>query len=118
MTIVLEPTRELRRLATRIDFALGQYLTARGNCALTSVFEAPRHGWTLSNLALRHAEATLVLAKTDMALAPTGWVAARAATETAAKCLWLLQPEDEWQREARWIALLREGVLIRREETE
>jgi hypothetical protein len=118
MTTLLEPTRELRRLATRIDFALGQYLSVRGNSALNSEFEAPRHGWTLSNLALRHAEATLALAKTDMVLAPTAWITARAALESAAKCLWLLEPDDEWQREARFVAFLTEGVRIKREETE
>jgi hypothetical protein len=118
MTTLLEPTRELRRLATRIDFALRQYLSVRGNSALKSEFEAPRHGWTLSNLALRHAEATLALAKTDMVLAPTAWVTARAALESAAKCLWLLQPDDVWQREARFVAFLTEGIRIKREETE
>ncbi|WP_136610069.1 hypothetical protein [Sinomonas albida] len=118
MTAVREPTRELRRLATRIDFALKQFLSERGTWDLTTKFEAPRHGWTLSNLALRHSQSTLTLAKTDMVLAPTAWVTARAAVETAARCLWLLQPEDEWEREARWIALLHEGARIKRKETE
>ncbi|TDK25843.1 hypothetical protein E2F48_11515 [Arthrobacter crusticola] len=112
MTTVQEPSRELRRLATRIDYGLGRYLAERGSWALTSEWEAPRYGWSLSNLALRHAEATLTLARTDMVLAPSAWVTARAATEAAARCLWLLQPEDEWEREARWLALLHEGVRL------
>lgn len=118
MTTVQEPTRELRRLATRIDYGLGRYLGERGNWALTSEWEALRYGWSLSNLALRHAEATVMLAKNDMVLAPSAWVTARAATEAAARCLWLLQPDDEWQREARWLALLYEGARLgKRRET-
>ena len=103
MTTAQEPTRELRRLVTRIDYGLGQYAAARGTWALNSKWEALRYGWSLSNLALRHAESTVTLARTDMALAPSAWVTARAATEAAARCIWLLQPEDEWQREARWL---------------
>jgi len=105
-------------LAIRIDYGLGQYLAARGNWALKSKWEAPPYGWSLSNLALRHAQSTVTLAKTDMVLAPSAWVTARAATEAAARCLWLLQPEDEWQREARWLALLHEGARLgKRKET-
>lgn len=48
--------------------ALGQYPSARGNSALNSEFEAPRHAWTLSNLTPRHAEETLALARTDWCL--------------------------------------------------
>lgn len=112
MTTVQEPTRELQRLATRIHFGLGRYLAARGNGALNSRWEAPRHGWTLSNLALRHAEATLALAKTDMVLASSAWVTARAAVEATGRCLWLLEPDDEWEREARWLVFLEEGARL------
>lgn len=112
MTTEQEPTRELRRLVTRIDYGLGRYAAARGNWALNSKWEALRYGWSLSSLALRHAESTVMLAKTDMVLAPSAWVTARAATEAAARCIWLLQPEDEWQREARWLALLHEGARL------
>lgn len=112
MTSVKEPTRELRRLVTRISYGLEQHASARGNWALNSKWEALRHAWSLSNLALRHAESTLTLAKTDMVLAPSAWVTARAATEAAARCLWLLQPDDEWRREARWLALMNEGARL------
>ena len=86
MTTLQEPTRELRRLATRIEHGLGRYAAERGNWATTSKWEALRYGWSLSNLALRHAESTVSLAKTDMVLAPSAWVTARAATEAAARC--------------------------------
>lgn len=112
MAVVQEPSRELRRLATRIDFGLGRYLLARGHEAVGSRWESLRHAWTLSNLTLRQAESVCVLAKTDEVLLPAGWVTARAALETAARLVWLLEPEDEWGREARWLALLQEGARL------
>jgi hypothetical protein len=110
--VVQEPIPELRRLATRLDYGLGQYLAARGPAGLNTKWEAPRYAWTLSNSVLRHAEATITLAKSDMVLAAPAWATARAAVETAVRCLWLLRPEDEWEREARWLALLNEGARL------
>lgn len=107
--ILHEPPRELRRLATRIEAGLGIYIRARGHGALHSQWEAPRHGWALGNLAIRHTEATALMARTDVAMAPTAFVTARAAVESAARSIWLMEPEDVWEREARWVAFLREG---------
>jgi hypothetical protein len=112
MNTVREPSREVRRLASRIDFALGRFLKVRGNQALGSRWESLRHAWTLSNLALRHAEAVCVLARTDEVLIPGAWATARAAMESAARCLWFLDPEDSWGREARWLALVYEGARL------
>lgn len=111
--VVKEPSRELRRLATRIEVGIGIYLSGRdADAALGSEWESLRYAWTLTNLAVRHAEATALLARTDAVLAPTAFVTARAAMETAARTLWLLEPDDSWEREARWLALLREGARL------
>lgn len=106
------PSREMRRLAVRIEAAGNRFARARGSSWLETQWEAPRHAWTLSNLALRHLEATALAAKTDVVLLPAGWVTARAAVEAAGRCLWLMEPDDEWQREARWLALLYEGARL------
>lgn len=50
-----------------------------------------------------------MIARTDVAMAPTAFVTSRAAVESAARSLWLLEPDGVWEREARWVALLREG---------
>jgi hypothetical protein len=110
--VAIAPSRELVRLATRMEWGMSQYATARGAAASGSKWEAFRHAWTLSNLTLRHAEATALMARTDVAHLPTAWVTARAATESAAKCLWLITPDDEWEREARWVACLEEGARL------
>ena len=102
------PSRELRRLAVRIDAGIGGFALARGGAARWPSWPL-RHAWMLSNVALRHAEATVVLAQTDVVLAPAGWATARAAVEAAAAFLWLLEPTDDSERQGRWLALLYEG---------
>lgn len=110
--VVNEPGRELRRLAVRIEAGCGQFLKARGNHAVSTKWEALRHAWSLSNLTLRHTEATVLMARTDVVLQPSAWTTARAAVEATGRCLWLLEPEDEWEREARWLALVEEGARL------
>lgn len=102
------PSRELRRLTVRIDAGIGGFALARGGAARWPSWPL-RHAWMLSNVALRHAEASVVLAQTDVVLAPAGWATARAAVEAAAAFLWLLEPSDDEERQCRWLALLYEG---------
>lgn len=102
------PSRELRRLTTRIDVGIGLFARARKSAGYMPTWPL-RHAWMLSNVACRHAEATVLLAQTDVVLAPAGWVSARATVEAAAQFLWLLEPKDEFERQARWLALMYEG---------
>lgn len=106
------PTREIRRLATRVDQGIGFYLKARTNRALDTKWEAPCHAWALSNLTVRHTEAVCLLARTDLVFLAPAWLAARAAIESAARAQWLMAPSDDWERECRWISLLREGAQL------
>ena len=108
--IVQQPGRELLRLASRVDTALGQMVKARASAGLGSEWEASRHAWALSNLVLRHSEAVVVMARTDVVLLPGSWAAARASMEIAARVSWLLSAPDEWEGENRWLALLEEGA--------
>lgn len=110
--VVAEPSRELRRLALRIDVGCGRFLAARGSWALSTQWESLRHAWSLSNLSLRNAEATVLLAGSDLVMLPAAWATTRAAVEAAGRCLWLIQPSDVWEREARWLALMEEGARL------
>ena len=103
------PTKELVHYADEIYSACGVFLQARGGWARDQKWEALRTGWALSNHSLRNTEAVVALAQTDMVLLPGAWTAARASVESAARNQWLLEPDDVWEREARWVALLEEG---------
>lgn len=108
MNVVAAPTREMLRFVGRVDAAIAPLIAPR-SAALGTEWEAPRHAWCLSNLTLRHAEAVLVLARTDTVLVPSAWVSARAAMEAAARSLWLMEPDDPWDRERRWLVFVDEG---------
>ena len=100
----------MKRLATRIDFALEMLVKSRQYAGLHTPWEALRHCWALTNLALRDAQAVTLMAKTDVVLAPPAWVSARACMEAAARTIWLLEGSDVWDREGRWLALMDEGA--------
>lgn len=114
--IVRAPSRELKRLAVRMEWAFVAFGRTLGVVPLNSKWEALRYAWTLTNLTVRHAEATTLMARTDVAHAPTAWITARAAVESAARTLWLLEPSIEWEREARWLAFLKEGERLGQQE--
>lgn len=59
---------------------------------------------------MRNAEAVTQLCRTDSVLLPAAWCNARAALEISGRHQWLLEPDDPWIGEARWIALQREGL--------
>lgn len=104
--VVVAPSRELLRAAGRIDTAIAAFLKQRPAEAIARErWEAPKHAWTLSNLALRQGQATLALARSDVVFLPGAWATCRAALEAALKASWLMSPDDEWEREARWLAL-------------
>lgn len=88
---VLPPPTELLGLVEAIDDSLGVYLAARTNWGQSTEWEALRYAVTMSNHALRNAEATLVLARNDMTLLSSAWATARVATESTLKMLWLLE---------------------------
>lgn len=106
-----DPGRELRRAATRLDWCLGAISAQRTGEAIEQGFlEAPKHAWMLSNLAARHAGGVCELARASRVYLPGAWVLARAAMESSLRLAWLAEPADIWDREARWVVLMDEGV--------
>ncbi|ADI63577.1 hypothetical protein [Trichormus azollae] len=61
-------------------------------------------------LLIRHIEGILYLGSKDIFLLPPALSLARTVIETCANTLWLLNPEDPWEREIHLIALLKEEI--------
>lgn len=61
-------------------------------------------------LIARHAEAIATVAAAGSRLYPAATTLARACFETAARVLWVLDPEDPFERERRWLSRLHEAV--------
>jgi hypothetical protein len=69
-------------------------------------YEADIEAWLLFNLAIRHTEGVIALARHDLILLPPAQMAARAGFEAAVKAAWLVDADDPFDREARWLAHL------------
>lgn len=108
MNIARPPRPELRKVAGLLDEAVEAYAAARTGIEVEGGWEAPLEAFALSGLCVRNVEAVAVLAKTDEVLAPAAWANARNAFEIAVRVIWLLYPDDRFEAEMRWIALLQE----------
>jgi hypothetical protein len=67
-------------------------------------------------LAIRHIEGVIALARTDLVMRPPAHAATRAAVESSVRAAWLVNTEDPFDREKRWVAhLASEEDYLRRE---
>jgi hypothetical protein len=69
-------------------------------------WEADVEAFNLLLLAAGHALASAKLARVSLSLHPSACVLARSCLEAGTRALWLLHPDDPFQREARWLAHL------------
>lgn len=112
--IVMPPTPEILHVADLIERAVGQFLRARESIPPLGKFESEVEALQLFTLAIRDTEAILTLARTDLVLLPSANVLARAVFEIAVKSAWMVQPDDPFDREVRWLAHLEEEERLHR----
>lgn len=110
-TTILATTPEIRAACDRIDDAVGRSI-ASINRALTDYagwhrYEAGREAVKLFWLGMRSVEGVLALARSDLVLFPPAILAARGAFETLLKAAWMVDCDDPFDRELRWVAHLR-----------
>jgi hypothetical protein len=108
--VQMPPSAEVLETCKRVDHIIEAYLTARRSADLSRRFEAPMEVRSILNMMLRFSESIIALAREDMVLVPAANVVARSLLEAGYKAMWLLQPRDPFEREARWLASLRAGI--------
>ena len=101
------PTKEITAACDAIDRVIELFISARETLP-GSQYEADVEALTLFNLVIRHIEGVLVLARNDMVLIPPAYACARAAFETGIKAAWMVNSDDPFVRETRWLAHLAE----------
>jgi hypothetical protein len=69
-------------------------------------YEADFEARTLMWLIIRNAEGVFELANKDLVLLPAALSVSRSAFEIAIRALWLLEPQNPFEREVRWLAQL------------
>jgi hypothetical protein len=75
---------------------------------LSTPYEAEVEANLMILLSVRDAEGVALLAREGPWMYPAAMVLTRAAYESALRTLWMLQPEDPFERETRYLALLEE----------
>jgi hypothetical protein len=106
--VVRPPCAELLRVAQAIDQMIAQYRVALRSAATVGEWEAPQEGFSLGWLLIRNVEAVILMARHDEVLVTAAWSNARTAFELSARIIWMLQPDDRYEAECRWLAFLDE----------
>ena len=105
-------TPEVSRACDALDAGIGYFLRARGETRGYAKYESSVESMNLFNLCIRHIEGVVTLAREDLVLLPAAQACARAALETAAKGAWMVDDNDAFVREARWLAHLQEEERV------
>lgn len=112
-SIQIEPTAEVLKVVSQIDKGIGRVLKSTASLAPgLGKFEAPIEAWNLLKLVIRYVEGVLTLAREDLVLLPSAIVLSRSAFESSVKLRWLLAPDDDFDREARWLAHLKTEIAF------
>lgn len=109
------PSSRLRRAAQLLDEGNSQLLAARSGLDQSlGQFESTHDGLNLLYLCIRHIDSVVVLATYDSVVWPAAITAARGAFECCVRSLWLVDADDPFEREGRWLGLLDSDVEARR----
>lgn len=109
---ILPITSEISVACNGIDAAISEFLRRRQSIKGYAQYESTAEALNLFNLAIRNIEGVLVLARDDLALLPAAFACARAALETATKAAWMVNANDVFEREVRWLAHLQEEERV------
>jgi uncharacterized protein DUF5677 len=105
-------TVEVAAACDAIDVALGEFINARKSIAGYGQLESTGEALNLFNLVVRNIEGVLTLAREDLVLLPGAYACARAALETATKAAWMVDADDAFAREIRWLAHVQEEERV------
>jgi hypothetical protein len=87
-----------------LDEFVGNFITACLKILpLLGKYEAEVEAFNLFRLAIRDVEGVIELARSDLALLPPALAAARACFENAVKACWLVDADNPFDREARYL---------------
>jgi len=108
--IILAPTPEVRAACDRIDDAISRALESLGRTITAhqtwGTYESSRDAVALFKASVRSVESTIALARTDLVLFPGALMTARGAFEISLRAAWLVDCDDPFDRERRWLAHL------------
>lgn len=110
--VVSQPTPEILKTTDLIEQGIGRFIQARFTVTLSGKWESDVESMVLLALVIRNMEAILELARKDIVLLPAANVLARAVFEIALKSARMVQPDDPYMRELRWLVHLEEEARL------
>ena len=106
MGVILPTTPAVDAACKELETAVGRFLDARRTLPVLGKYESELEALNLFYLALRDVEGVITLGRSDLVLLPPAVAAARAAFESGVKSAWLVDADDHYGREVRWLAHL------------
>jgi len=104
---ILPITEPVARVCVLLDELVEKFIaTCRDTLPPLGKYEAEVEALNLFKIAIRNIEGVITLARHDLILLPPALAAARGCFETAVKAAWLVDADDPFDREARWIVHL------------
>ncbi|HEY9748053.1 MAG TPA: DUF5677 domain-containing protein [Allocoleopsis sp.] len=103
---MLTPTPEIQKVLKLIEELLSRLQSESSKIQFSGQYQSDITIANFLKLLTRNVESILCLAWHDLFLLPSALVLSRSVLETAANTLWLMQPEDVFDREMRLVALL------------
>lgn len=106
INVLMAPTPVIVKAAELLKKAGLRWFDAINKCLPSGEFESDVECLNLATLIMRQVDSVATLALHDMVSLPAALVIARSSYEACIKLLWMADPEDPFEREARWVAHL------------
>src|SRR5215217_3638447 len=103
----LHPTPAILAAADALEESLRRFLAAQDMLPPPGEWEALDEAYLMLALAIRNSQGVITLARQDLLLLPGAMVMARVAFETGVTVRWMLDPDDPFDRELRWLRTLK-----------
>jgi hypothetical protein len=103
--VIIPSTPDIEKAGNLLEEFIHQMLDARKSFPGLGEYEASIEALNLMYLIIRDIEAVIILSK-DLVFLPSAMILTRSVFEMSMKTLWMLDPQDPFDREVRWLAQL------------
>jgi hypothetical protein len=99
----IPPTSSILKVCDYLEMIIARFIEHK-NKMIYGEYESDLECNLLLNLTIRHIEGVILLARQDLVSLPPAMSASRSAFEISIKAMWMMDPEDVFAREVRWLA--------------
>jgi hypothetical protein len=108
-TDVIPITPEVQRVTNLLEVAARRFRLSLRTIPSIGRYEAPDEALLVLSLMTRNIEAMVLIARQNLALLGPAMAIGRTTFEQGLRVKWMLYPANPFEREARWLAMMRES---------